>query len=109
LRDLDIVEVVIKVLKQRLRNQTGTNLPAALLDCLDSLCLPCLDSHQHGTTATKDWKVCAVRIDHMNMGCPAEFICPITQEVMTDPVMVSETGQVRSGSRRTSAQHVVRA
>lgn len=30
----------------------------------------------------------------MNMGCPAEFICPITQEVMIDPVMISETGQV---------------
>ena len=44
----------------------------------------------------------------MNMGCPAEFICPITQEVMIDPVMVSETGQVRSGSRRTSTQYVFR-
>ena len=26
--------------------------------------------------------------------CPAEYICPITQEIMTDPVMISETGQV---------------
>ena len=28
-------------------------------------------------------------------GCPAEYICPITQEIMSDPVMISETGQVR--------------
>ena len=30
-------------------------------------------------------------------GCPAEYICPITQEVMSDPVMISETGQVQAG------------
>lgn len=27
-------------------------------------------------------------------GCPIEFICPITQELLRDPVLVSETGQV---------------
>ena len=26
--------------------------------------------------------------------CPDEFICPITQEIMRDPVLISETGQV---------------
>ena len=68
------------------------------------LLLACLNAHQHCTSRRKVPKLPAVRTDHMNMGCPAEFICPITQEVMTDPVMVSETGQVRSGSRRTSCQ-----
>ena len=68
------------------------------------LLLACLDSHQHGTLRSRVSR--AVRTGHMNMGCPAEFICPITQEVMTDPVMVSETGQVRSESRRTTPQYV---
>lgn len=32
--------------------------------------------------------------------CPDEFICPITQEIMRDPVLISETGQVRQHHRR---------
>ena len=34
------------------------------------------------------------------ISCPAEFVCPITQEVMSDPVMISETGQVTGGLKR---------
>ena len=34
---------------------------------------------------------------------PAEYVCPITQEVMSDPVMISETGQVQSRASVLSA------
>ncbi|KAL3163426.1 hypothetical protein ABBQ32_009804 [Trebouxia sp. C0010 RCD-2024] len=32
-------------------------------------------------------------MDRATPCCPTEFICPITQEVMSDPVLLSETGQ----------------
>lgn len=28
------------------------------------------------------------------MDCPPSFLCPITQEIMTDPVLVLESGMV---------------